>query len=460
MVTIEDLRTKAALIFNAVLAGENTAKRVGGAFNDTADLIEQLQKYTGGDGRFISKNKKDEAKEFVAFLKGIGIGKLFDIDGDGNARLNSVTLAKFLRSANFNPSEQAGFGITKREDGKYQLSITDLIVWGKAVFNELEIRKLSYVGGNFVFSACGSKIKRVVDNGTTWRCYFHQDDGTTATTNLWEVDDQARCQTFNIRAGVYAGVSNRNYWRRVMAKGVDYIDLSKTDCEQGSDAPQVDDTLVQFGNRTKTDRQSLIQVVTIGDEAPAIIMYYGVNSYTLEGKITSIQSPGDVAMAADRFRLISRSGVKVPIVANRGTWATGEKYGYYDQVSHDGRLWLCVAPVGTIVTSAPSMSNPQWQLQVDRGSDGSGIWMEINSDMGSVLYNGRGTITLTAHIYEGNTETTANYAASKFSWVRVSTDTAGDTAFNTAHVGVGNSISVNRDDVLNASAKFECILNN
>ena len=86
--------------------------------------------------------------------------------------------------------------------------------------------------------------------------------------------------------------------------------------------------------------------------------------------------------------------------------------------------------------------------------------MEINSDMGSVLYNGRGTITLTAHIYEGNTETTANYAAGKFSWVRVSTDTAGDTTFNTAHVGVGNSISVNRDDVLNASAKFECILDN
>lgn len=419
----------------------------------TMPQIQRLIETFGGK-RFLSKLNPDTAQAVITFLKGLNIGTDYSINELGEAVLKAIT------SKDFNALEQAGFGITQRRDGKYQLSITDLIVWGKAVFNELEIRKLSYVGGNFVFSACGSKIKRVVDNGTTWRCYFHQDDGTTATTNLWDVDDQARCQTFNIRAGVYAGVSNRNYWRRVMAKGEDYIDLSKTDCEQGSDAPQVDDTLVQFGNRTKTDRQSLIQVVTIGDEAPAIVWYSGVNSYSLTGKTSAIISPSKVEFSSDLFRLKSRNGNSVPFVADRGTFTAGEQYGYYDRVSHDGRLWLCVAPVGTIVTSAPSMSNPQWQLQVDRGSDGSGIRMEINSDMGSVLYNGRGTITLTAHIYEGNTETTANYAASKFSWVRVSTDTAGDTAFNTAHVGVGNSISVNRDDVLNASAKFECILNN
>ena len=432
---------------NNILSGN-----FSGAGLNSEQISTLVKNYT--DRRFLHKDTSDTAQAVITFLKGLNIGTDYSISELGEAVLKAIT------SKNFNPNEQAGFGLTQRTDGKYQLSITDLIVWGKAVLNELEKRKLSYVGGNFVFSACGSKIKKIEDKGNVWRCYFYQDDGSTATTNLWDVDDQARCQTFNIRAGVYAGVSNRSYWRRVMAKGVDYIDLSKTDCEQWSDAPQVDDTLVQFGNRTKTDRQSLIQVVTIGDEAPAIVWYAGVNSYTLENKETSIISPKKVELDTDLFRLISRSGARVPLVTNRGTWAAGEKYGYYDQVSHDGRLWLCVAPVGTIVTSAPSMSNPQWQLQVDRGRDGNAIRMEINSDMGSVLYNGRGTITLTAHIYEGNTETTANYAAGKFSWVRVSTDTAGDTTFNTAHVGVGNSISVSRDDVLNASAKFECILNN
>ena len=332
MTTIEDLRTKAALIFNAVLAGENTAKRVGSAFNDTVDLIEQLQKYTGGEGRFISKDKKDETKEFVAFLKGIGIGRLFDIDGDGNARLNSVTLAKFLRSANFNPSEQAGFGITQREDGKYQLSLTDIIVWGKAAFNELEKRKLSYVGGNFVFSACGSKIKKIEDKGNVWRCYFFQDDGSTATTNLWEVDDQARCQTFNIRAGVYAGVSNRSYWRRVMAKGVDYIDLSKADCEQGSDAPQVDDTLVQFGNKTKPERQGLIMLRTTGEQA--IIIYSGINGYTLEGKAVALLSPSKVDISASIFRLLSPSGSAIDLKGKDGR--DGKSSYTFTRYSDDG----------------------------------------------------------------------------------------------------------------------------
>ena len=311
-----------------------------------------------------------------------------------------------------------------------------------------------------VFSACGSRIKRVVDNGTTWRCYFHQDDGTTATTNLWDIDDQARCQTFNIKTGVYAGVANRNYWRRVMAKGEDYIDLSKTDCEQGSDAPMVDDTLVQFGNRTKPERQNIIIIYTTGNNAPSYVMYAGVNSYTLEGKATTTLSPNDVAILAKNFRLISSNGALIPMVTNRGTWAAGEKYSYYDQVSHDGRLWLCVAPQGKIVTSWPAANNPDWQLQVDKGANGtSPITMTIESDKGSILYNGQGAIKLTAHVYEGNREITSTIAASKFSWLRVSTDAGADTIFNNAHQGVGNTISVTRDDVMKMNAKFECILN-
>lgn len=327
MTTIEDLRTKAALIFNAVLAGENTAKRVGSAFNDTVDLIEQLQKYTGGEGRFISKDKKDETKEFVAFLKGIGIGRLFDIDGDGNARLNSVTLAKFLRSANFNPSEQAGFGITQREDGKYQLSLTDIIVWGKAIFNELELRRLSYVGGNMVFSACGSKVTKVEDKGSTWRCYFRQDDGTTQTQNLWQTDDLARAETFNLK-----GKANRHYWRRVTSVGEDWIELSKTDCEQGSDAPQVDDALVQMGNRTKPERQGLIMLRTMGEQA--IIIYSGINGYTLEGKSVALLSPSKVDISANIFRLLSPSGSVVDLKGKDGR--DGKSSYTFTRYSDDG----------------------------------------------------------------------------------------------------------------------------
>ena len=288
----------------------------------TAKISENLTNDSPVNKRFISKLSPDTAQELITFLKGLKLGNEYSINELGEAVLKAIT------SANYNALEQTGFGITQTKDGKYQLNISDLNVWRKAVFNEIEKRKLSYVGGNFVFSACGSKIKKVEDKGNAWRCYFYQDDGSTATTNLWDVDDQARCQIFNIKAGVYQGVANRNYWRRVMAKGEDWIDLSKTDCEQGSDAPLEGDTLVQFGNRTKTDRQSLIQVVTIGDEAPAIIWYSGVNSYSLAGKTSAIISPNKVEFSSDLFRLKSRNGNAVPFVADRGTFTAGEQYGY------------------------------------------------------------------------------------------------------------------------------------
>lgn len=356
----------------------------GGEFsnNDGGITIPQLQRLieSFGGKRFISKLSPDTAQAVITFLKGLNIGNDYSINELGEAVLKAIT------SANYNALEQAGFGITQTKDGKYQLNISDLNVWRKAVFNEIEKRKLSYVGGNFVFSACGSKIKRVVDNGTTWRCYFYQDDGSTATTNLWEVDDQARCQIFNIKAGVYQGVANRNYWRKVVAKGDDYIDLSKTDCEQGSDVPLSGDTLVQFGNRTKTDRQNIIEILTTGDEAPAIVWYAGVNSYSLEGKSTSVISPKKVEFNTNLFRLITRSGARVPLITDRGAWLATEKYSYYDRVSDNGRLWLCIAQ-GKEVTSRPSDNNPDWQLQVDKGANGTSekTYIRYSDDNGATF---------------------------------------------------------------------------
>ena len=291
-----------------------------------ATKAQELAEDSTAFSQFLRKDKADTAQKLITFLEGIGLKDGRGITAEGVATLLEVV------SANFNEAEQRGFAIHRRADGKYQLSLTDIIVWGKAAFNELEKRKLSYVGGNFVFSACGSKIKRVVDNGTTWRCYFHQDDGTTATTNLWEVDDQARCQTFNIRAGVYVGVSNRSYWRRVMAKGIDYIDLSKTDCEQGSDAPQVDDALVQMGNKTKPERQGLIMVRTTGESA--IIIYSGINDYTLEGKSVALLSPSKVDISASIFRLLSPSGSAVDLKGKDGR--DGKSSYTFTRYSDDG----------------------------------------------------------------------------------------------------------------------------
>ena len=337
---------------NNILSGNFS----GGGLN-SAQTSELVKNYV--DSRFLRKDTIDTAQNIITFLKGVSFNN-GGIDGEGRAELISVIL-ETIKSKNFDSTTESGFGITKRKDGKYQLSITDLIVWGKAIFNELEIRKMSYVGGNMVFSSCGSKIKAVVPisadgqeivekshsllkahnktitaNGqilyytrakkrsanvkiAAYRCYFYQDDGTTATTNLWEAGDQARCQTFNIKDGAYQGVSNRKYWRLVKNVGNDYIDLSVDDCEEGSDLPQVGDALVQFGSRTNTDRMSLIYVVVNGDEAPAIIWYDKVNSYTLEGKKTAIISPKEVTFHTRMFNLLNDDGTTESISSIKQT---------------------------------------------------------------------------------------------------------------------------------------------
>lgn len=473
---------------NNILSGNFS----GGGLNET-QISNIIRNYV--DNRFLRKDIPDTAQEIITFLNGIAF-KNGGIDGEGRAELLSI-ITDVVKSYDFNSTTESGFGVTKRKDGKYQLSITDLIVWGKAVFNELEIRKMSYVGGNMVFSSCGSKIKKVVPlnkdgeelsdraeyftsggklipaNGkflsytkkafkqptkpfasagkfipatdaAAYRCYFHQDDGTTATTNLWEVGDQARCQTFNIKEGKYKGVSNRRYWRLVKKVGEDYIDLSATDCEEGSDVPQVGDSLVQFGSRTNTDRMSLIYVVVNGDDAPAIIWYDGVNSYTLKNKRTAIVSPKEVVFNTRMFKLVNDNGEKVTTVAERGEWAQGEEYFYHDRVSHNGRLWLCIAPEGVAVTEEPSEHSDKWLLQVDKGDDN--IKVEITVESGAIK-NGKGSVTLYGTVYKGDKDITPNITPYRLKWTRMSSDSEADVAWNRAHANIGRRITIQASEV-------------
>ena len=278
----------------------NVAARANYA-NKAQELAEDSTTFS----QFLRKDKADTAQKLITFLEGIGLK-----DGHGITAEGMATLLEAV-SANFNEAEQRGFAIHRRADGKYQLSLTDIIVWGKAIFNELELRRLSYVGGNMVFSACGSKITKVEDKGSAWRCYFRQDDGTTQTQNLWQTDDLARAETFNLK-----GKTNRHYWRRVTSVGEDWIELSKTDCEQGSDAPQVDDALVQMGNKTKPERQGLIMLRTTGEQA--FIIYSGINGYTLEGKAVALLSPSKVEISANIFRLLATSGEVIDLKGHDG----------------------------------------------------------------------------------------------------------------------------------------------
>ena len=328
------------------------------------------------------------AEKMASFLQGLKVGDTdtWQIDADGKAVLSKLIL-DLLQSSDYSEATQTGFGFCRRKDGKYGLNITDLLIWGKAVFNSLEIRKLYSVGGNIVLSPSASKIMKVEEvtaetsgEVTGWKCWLLADDGTMATTNQWMADDQARCQTFNIAEGVYDNVGNKSYWRRITevsqqnetisdkdgnilydGKKFAWVVLSKSDCEEGSDAPAADDTIVCMGNRTNTDRQHLIMLETTGDSAPSIRLYRGVNSYSLTDRAIFDASYSGIRIVSQYFSFVGASGEKEWTPNYRGEWQEGTEYGYYDQVDHEGTLWLCLAPEGSPTTTEPSEDNDLWR---------------------------------------------------------------------------------------------------
>lgn len=345
---------------------------------------------------FVSRLQDNTAKGTITwekvqkFLQGliIGDGNAYSIDANGNAILSDV-IVKLLKSLDFNEAEQSGFAIKQRSDGKYQMLLTDLILWGKAIFNTLLIRELSYVGGNIVLSPAAGKIsyiKEVYSETTNemigWKCYLLADDGTTATINSFKVDDQVRCQTFNIKPGVYENVSNKDYWRLVTkvsteneaitddeghelydGKKFAWIQIAKENCMEGSDNPAVGDTLVLMGNRIDKTRQHLLMMETEGDSAPTFTMYRGINSYTLKGKSIFDVGFNGFNVVSKYYNITTVDGEKIWTPVYRGDWKQENTYTYYDQVTHNGTTWLCVAPEGTNVTSEPARGNDFWKAQ-------------------------------------------------------------------------------------------------
>lgn len=302
----------------------------------------------------------------------------------------------YVRSANYEEDTQQGFGLLRTKNGGYRLSLSELEVWCKAIFHELEIRKLSYAGGNVYLSGAGSKIVHVEEQYsasgvvTGWKCYLLADDGSTATQNLWRVKDQARCQSFNILEGKHEGVSNKSYWRLVTEVSTqpvtikaadgktlyggrlfDWVTLSATDCMAGSDTPAAGDTIVLDGASEDATRQGVLMLESTGNGTPRIVGLRGVSSYTHEGKEVFVFSPGGSKIVSSAIEWVSSAGDTIHLVNYRGEWQKGVSYGHYDQVNHDNALWTCVNPNGC--NSEPKAGTSDWQkvLSGEKGEQGA-----------------------------------------------------------------------------------------
>ena len=228
-----------------------------------ADFLKQGLKY------FLRKDTSDTARGKITFVRGIDVGTFAENTSGGTFRV--------------------------LEDLTTYAEVDRLRVRVKAYFETLEIINTNSVGGKMILTAGGGvylrevKDRETLEDGTEqvwdfYRCYFLTEQDGREVENRFHVGDLAMSQSFNIKAGTHQGVTNHYYWREVVGIGDDYIDLSKTICDTGSDAPMAEDTVCHLGNRSDKDRQGAIIFSAVDVFSPSITLYYGINDFSLVNK--------------------------------------------------------------------------------------------------------------------------------------------------------------------------------
>lgn len=104
-----------------------------------------------------------------------------------------------------------------------------------------------------------------------------------------------------------------------------------------------------------------------------------------------------------------------------------------------------------------SRLDPNTNYILDANSSAASVRVEITTDNGNIIYNGQGQTRLTATVYQGYIDITSIFDTWDFSWERKS-DGGGDEIWNGYHIGCGNSIVVDQNDVYKRSV-FTCIVN-
>lgn len=202
-----------------------------------------------------------------------------------------------------NPNNENGGSWTPDAEGRSHLITDYLEVRMKAIFEELVINKTSTIGGKEIISPAGGVVAHKVEEVTVtynnvsqkaYRCYFLAEQEGDAVDNDFAVGDQVRSESFNVRKGTYHKAGNHFYWRLVIGRDEDpvelegkkyhYIDLSDTDCATASDVPAKGDVLNQCGNRTDVERQNCLIFSAVDTYSPSISLYHGINSYSFANR--------------------------------------------------------------------------------------------------------------------------------------------------------------------------------
>ncbi|WP_242384878.1 hypothetical protein [Phocaeicola sartorii] len=357
--SVDILKKLALQVRNASTEGENTAERIGRIFigilenMDNSD-IEKLTKY------FLRKDKEDSTNFLLSLLGG-------------------VLIKKYAKFGEFITGVDGGFVNDKGDAELNSLTLRDHLSVPYIRFN----RMTYFEGYDVVSPGGGFLIRDVVDNG----------NGTY--TIAPEYEDEEPCGIF--LDDIYTG-----YWYNFNGstsdiKGFGKVQFRVTSVDydtktailipkpESGAVPSVNLRLGQTGNFTNKERQTYI-IIDTRDGNCCITLFDNANTWDPEpaqmpswfGKKKGMTVNGincdnysavlqNILMTGLIFQIDEITGNKIRVPLDKGEWEAG-KYAYYNRVSHNGSLWLCVDDNGT--TTEPSDDNPAWLKQVSEGKKG------------------------------------------------------------------------------------------
>lgn len=264
-----------------------------------ASLIGQLLAAAEGSGGGVGHTHGNiDLLNLLSWLQGYLLVNGEKIKAGYADMADVADLARRLETDDFRQGS-TGVGIYQDSSGNWHIETDYVDVRLKFTAKEAEIQRYYHISGAQIKSAASMKCVRVEELAEVYRCYMNiADDEGNEVSNDFKAQDQAYVQTFNLTKQADGSTGNHFLWRLVVAVGNDYIDLSKTVCAAGSDAPKAGDSIVQLGYRGTDDatRQNAVIDAGAGTGSPYYRQYVGINTFTLPEPETQLK-PGDNELA-------------------------------------------------------------------------------------------------------------------------------------------------------------------
>lgn len=335
------------------------------------DFLKQGLKY------FIRKDIADTAQGKITFNSGL--------QSKGDVIIGKSGFAGGL----------AGFGTKIGSDGRAEMRA--LTLWEFLEVPELRFNSVKVflgidwqVAGAGIIESCTPDTDSEGNELTTGTCTLKLEEGQYGAVDVDDIalgiwhfgnSNDATEDSDDGKGGfTFAGFAT-SYFRITEVSGANNETFRYSLRPNFNVHPQSQMTFACYGNFTNAERQTStyrtrtytrrlwkqntweigVQNIAMQEGDLSNLSIFGMDMTGYSMYINSVYFTGTVSQ-------VKPDGTPVMTANDRGEWVNNTKYDYYDRVSHNGCIWLCVNEDGT--ETKPSESNPNWLLQVSKGDNG------------------------------------------------------------------------------------------